>query len=88
MPTRLTGMELRHDWSVPEAEALLNTAFHDLLFDAHTVHRERFEPHAVGWLTLLTVAGCSLRSINRPAGWWAPPRPQVPTSADGVTTRT
>lgn len=36
----------------------------------------------IGWLTLLTMAGWSLRSINRPAGWWAPPRPQGPKPVD------
>ncbi len=48
-------MDVRHDWSVPEAEALLSTAFHDLLLDAHTVHREHFEPHAVEAAILLSI---------------------------------
>jgi biotin synthase len=48
-------MELRHDWTVAEAEALLARPFHDLLADAHAVHRERFDPQVVEAAILLSV---------------------------------
>ena len=47
--------ELRHDWTVDEAEALIAMPFHDLLADAHAVHRERFDPHVVEAAMLLSV---------------------------------
>ena len=46
---------LRHDWTVADAEALLARPFHDLLAEAHAVHRERFDPHVVEAAILLSV---------------------------------
>jgi biotin synthase len=48
-------MELRHDWTVAEAEALLARPFHDLLADAHATHRAHFDPHVVEAAILLSV---------------------------------
>jgi biotin synthase len=48
-------MQLRHDWTVADAEALMGRPFHDLLADAHAVHRERFDPHVVEAAILLSV---------------------------------
>jgi biotin synthase len=48
-------MNVRHDWTIDEAEALIARPFHDLLFDAHTVHREQHEPHVVEAAMLLSV---------------------------------
>ena len=48
-------MELRHDWTVAEAEALIGRPFHDLLFEAHRVHRERFDPQVVEAAILLSI---------------------------------
>ncbi|MGH9276073.1 MAG: biotin synthase BioB [Acidimicrobiales bacterium] len=48
-------MDLRHDWTVAEAEALLARPFHDLLFDAQTAHRASFDPHVVEAAILLSV---------------------------------
>jgi len=48
-------MTLRHDWTVPEAEALIGKAFHTLLADAHTVHRASFDPQAVEAAILLSI---------------------------------
>lgn len=45
----------RYDWTVEEAEQLLGRPFHDLLFDAQTVHRQRFDPHVVEAAILLSV---------------------------------
>lgn len=50
----------RHDWTVPEVEALLNQPFNDLLFRAHQVHREHFDPNSIQLSTLLNIksGGC------------------------------
>ena len=50
----------RHDWTVPEVEALLNQPLNDLLFRAHQVHREHFDPNSVQLSTLLNIksGGC------------------------------
>jgi len=48
-------MEIRHDWTVEEAEALLARPFHDLLFEAHSVHRQRFDPQVVEAAILLSM---------------------------------
>lgn len=45
----------RHDWTVDEAEGLIAKPFHDLLAEANTVHRERFDPHVVEAAMLLSV---------------------------------
>ncbi len=47
--------DLRHDWTVDEAEALIATPFHDLLAEANAVHREQFDPHVVEAAMLLSV---------------------------------
>ncbi len=47
--------DLRHDWTVDEAEALIAEPFHDLLAEANAVHRERFDPHVVEAAMLLSV---------------------------------
>ena len=48
-------MQLRHDWTVADAEALMGRPFHDLLADAHAAHRELFDPHVVEAAILLSV---------------------------------
>jgi len=50
----------RHDWTVDEAVALLSRPFHDLLAEAHQLHRDRFEPHVVEGAILLSIktGGC------------------------------
>ena len=52
---------LRHDWRIDEVEALFATPFNDLLFRAHTIHRQNFDPNAVQISTLLSIktGGCS-----------------------------
>ena len=45
----------RHDWAVKEIEALFQLPFNDLLFKAHTVHREHHDPNAVQISTLLSI---------------------------------
>lgn len=48
-------VELRHDWTVDQAEELIARPFHDLLSEAHAVHRDRFDPHVVEAAILLSV---------------------------------
>lgn len=45
----------RHDWTVEAADALIGRPFHDLLAEAHAVHRERFEAHVVEAAMLLSI---------------------------------
>jgi biotin synthase len=47
--------ELRHDWTVAQAEELLSRPFHDLLAEAQAVHRARFDPHVVEGAMLLSI---------------------------------
>jgi len=55
-----TAATLRHDWRANEVEALFELPFNDLLFRAHSVHREHFDPNAVQLSTLLNIktGGC------------------------------
>ena len=43
---------LRHDWAKDEIKALFELPFNDLIFKAHTVHRQNFDPNAVQVSTL------------------------------------
>ena len=51
---------IRRDWSLEEVQALFDLPFNDLLFQAHGVHRQWFDPNAVQMSTLLSVqtGGC------------------------------
>jgi biotin synthase len=46
---------IRHDWTLPEVEALLALPFMDLLFHAQRVHRAHHEPNTVQMSTLLSI---------------------------------
>jgi biotin synthase len=46
---------LRHDWSRAEITALFERPFNDLLFSAHSVHREYFDPNHIQVSTLLSI---------------------------------
>ena len=46
---------VRHDWAPEEIKALFELPFNDLLFKAHSVHRENFEPNTVQVSTLLSI---------------------------------
>lgn len=50
MPTAL-----RHDWSHAEISALFDLPFNDLLFRAHTVHRDYHDANAVQLSTLMSI---------------------------------
>ena len=51
---------VRHDWSRAEVRAIYERPFNELLFQAHTVHRQYFDPNAVQVSTLLSIktGGC------------------------------
>ncbi len=52
MPCEMTP---RHDWTLDEIEALLILPFNDLLFRAHSTHRQYHNPNAVQISTLLSI---------------------------------
>ncbi len=50
-----TEAQTRHDWSVEEVMAMFNLPLNDLLFKAHTIHRENFDPNHVQVSQLLSI---------------------------------
>jgi len=46
---------VRNDWKVEEIEALFKLPFNDLIYQAHTIHRENFNPNEVQVSTLLSI---------------------------------
>jgi len=46
---------IRHDWTLPEVEALFALPFTDLIFDAQRAHRAHHEPNTVQMSTLLSI---------------------------------
>ncbi|WP_027258290.1 biotin synthase BioB [Leisingera aquimarina] len=57
----LDAAPIRTDWTREEAEAIYNKPFMDLLFQAHTVHRQYFDPNQVQKSKLLSIktGGCA-----------------------------
>ncbi len=49
------GINMRHDWQRQEIEVLFALPFNDLLFQAHSLHRQVFEPNTVQVSTLLSI---------------------------------
>lgn len=47
--------EVRNDWTLDEVKALFTLPFNDLLFKAHSVHRENFDVNEVQVSTLLSI---------------------------------
>src|SRR5690554_358665 len=50
-----TVAALRHDWTQAEVLALFEQPFNDLLFQAHSLHRQHFDHNAVQVSTLLSI---------------------------------
>ena len=48
-------IQLRNDWQLDEIQALFDMPFNDLLFKAHTIHRENFDPNYVQVSSLLNI---------------------------------
>ena len=46
---------LRHDWSLKEVQALFALPFNDLLFNAHSIHRQHFDPNEIQVSSLLSI---------------------------------
>jgi len=46
---------IRHDWQRDEVLALFEQPFNDLLFQAHNIHRDNFDPNAVQVSSLLSI---------------------------------
>lgn len=57
--TRHSSSE-RSSWTTPDARALYELPFNDLLFRAHSVHRENFDPNEIQLSKLLSIktGGC------------------------------
>ena len=55
------SQDIRTDWSRAEIAALFDLPFNDLLWQAQTVHRRRFDANAVQRSTLLSIktGGCA-----------------------------
>lgn len=51
----MSDINPRHDWTLPEIEALLGLPFNDLLFRAQAAHRQAFDPNEVQISTLLSI---------------------------------
>ncbi len=47
--------ELRNDWTLKEVETLFALPFNDLLFQAHSIHRQNFDPNQVQVSSLLNI---------------------------------
>jgi biotin synthase len=56
----MADIAIRHDWSRAEVAALFALPFNELLYRAHSVHREHHDPNAVQVSTLLSIktGGC------------------------------
>ncbi|WP_153915733.1 biotin synthase BioB [Shewanella sp. TC10] len=51
----MSSSAIRHDWSKAEIEALFALPMNDLLFKAHSIHRETFDPNEVQISRLLSI---------------------------------
>lgn len=47
--------EIRHNWTLDEVQALFALPMNDLLFRAHSIHRQSFDPNAIQISTLLSI---------------------------------
>ena len=48
-------IEVKNDWELDEIKALFELPFNDLLFKAHSIHRETFDPNMVQVSSLLNI---------------------------------
>ncbi|HET9690289.1 MAG TPA: biotin synthase BioB [Acidimicrobiales bacterium] len=81
---------LRHDWTVDEVEELLGRPFHELLWEAHGVHRQGFDPQVVEAAILLSIktGACPEDCAYCPqsAKWDADLKPERLMSTDAIVT--
>jgi biotin synthase len=59
--THINAAEPRHDWTLPQVEALFDLPFMELVYQAATVHRVHFDPSELQLSQLLSVktGGCA-----------------------------
>jgi len=59
--TQINAAEPRHDWTLPQVEALFDLPFMELVYQAATVHRAHFDPSELQLSQLLSVktGGCA-----------------------------
>jgi len=52
--------KLRHNWTNKEVEEIFSSPFNDLVYAAHSIHRENFNPNEIQLSTLLNIksGGC------------------------------
>jgi biotin synthase len=51
----MNSKHFRHDWLLEEIENLLSLPFNDLLFQAHTIYRNHFDPNKIQVSALLSI---------------------------------
>ncbi|QHS10416.1 biotin synthase BioB [Sinimarinibacterium sp. NLF-5-8] len=51
----MSQTEVRHDWTRQQVQALFALPFNDLLFRAHSAHRQHFDPNQMQLSTLLSI---------------------------------
>lgn len=51
----MTNASIRHDWQTDEVAKLLGQPLNDLLYLAHTTHRQHFDPNQIQVSTLLSI---------------------------------
>ncbi|MCW8911051.1 MAG: biotin synthase, partial [Gammaproteobacteria bacterium] len=51
----MTQTVTRHDWTLDEIRAFFDLPFNDLLFQAHSIHRENHDPNEVQISSLLSI---------------------------------
>lgn len=49
------SQQVRHNWTKQQVQQLFDLPFNDLLFKAHCIHRENFDPNQVQVSTLLSI---------------------------------
>jgi len=49
------AQKLKNDWSRSELKALYDLPMNDLLFSAHSIHRQNFEPNQIQTSTLMSI---------------------------------
>lgn len=54
-PASADSREFRHDWTLPDIEAVYGQPFNDLLWQAQQTHRRYFDPNQVQISTLLSI---------------------------------
>ena len=56
----MTALTCRYDWTLPEVQALFDLPFMELLYQAHTVHQQMFDPNEIQFSSLMSIktGGC------------------------------